>query len=64
MRLVANLFTVPAIGQDIYLNDAASYRELIRKLKSILEKKSNLEKSSELIATILSCLTNVLYYDR
>lgn len=43
---MANLFTVPAIGQDIYMSDAASYRELIRKLKSILEKKSNLEKSS------------------
>ena len=36
IRLIANLFTVSAIGQDIYLNDGNAYRELIKKLKTLL----------------------------
>jgi hypothetical protein len=46
VRLIANLFTVAAIGQDIYINDQTAYRELVRKLKTLLEKKANIEKSS------------------
>jgi hypothetical protein len=71
IRLIANIFTVNEIGRDIYMNDSGSYRELMKKLKGLLEKKSNIEKSSvlfslikELIACILSCMTNVLFYDR
>jgi len=46
VRLIANLFTVAAIGQDIYINDQTAYRELVRKLETLLEKKANIEKSS------------------
>lgn len=46
IRLIANLFTVPAIGQDIYVNYGNCYKELLRKLKTLLQKKSNIEKSS------------------
>lgn len=28
------------------MNDPASFRELVKKLKGLLEKKSNIEKSS------------------
>jgi hypothetical protein len=31
------------------MNDSASYRELMKKLKGLLEKKSNIEKSSVLV---------------
>lgn len=46
IRLIANIFTVNEIGKDIYMNDSASYKELIKKMKTLLEKKSNIEKSS------------------
>lgn len=46
IRLMANLSTVPAIGQDIYLNHGPCYRELIKKLKTLLQKKSNIDRSS------------------
>ena len=36
IRLIANIFTVSAIGQDIYVNDLQSYRELIKKMKGLL----------------------------
>lgn len=36
VRLIANLFTLPPIGQDIYLNQPNTYRELVKKLKAIL----------------------------
>lgn len=44
VRLIANLFTLTPIGQDIYVNHAANYRELVKKLKAILDRKSNLER--------------------
>ena len=44
IRLIANLFTVPEIGQHVYQNYAQHYRDLIKTLKILLEKKSNLEK--------------------
>lgn len=49
IRLIANIFTVPAIGQDIYLNNSVCFRELMVKLKIFLQKKSNIEKSSVFI---------------
>lgn len=71
IRLIANLFTVPEIGHSVYRDYSANYRDLIKTLKILLEKKSNLEKHNvtfllmkELIACVLSCLTNTLYYDR
>jgi hypothetical protein len=36
IRLITNLFTVSPIGHDIYINQAHNYRELVKKLKSIL----------------------------
>jgi hypothetical protein len=42
IRLIANLFTVPTIGQDIYMNFGTCYKELLRKLKTLLQKKSNI----------------------
>lgn len=36
VRLITNLFTVAPIGQDIYINQSQTYRELVKKLKSIL----------------------------
>lgn len=53
IRLIANIFTVNEIGKDIYMNDSASYKELIKKMKTLLEKKSNIEKSSVCLFFIL-----------
>lgn len=36
IRLIANIFTVSNIGQDIYMNDSKSYRDLVFKLSSLL----------------------------
>ena len=36
VRLITNLFTVAPIGQDIYINQSQNYRDLVKKLKSIL----------------------------
>lgn len=36
VRLIANLFTVATIGQDIYVNHSQTYRDLVKKLKAIL----------------------------
>lgn len=44
IRLMANLFTVPEIGQHIYRDYCHNYRDLIKTLKILLERKSNLEK--------------------
>ncbi len=40
IRLIANIFTVAQIGSDIYVNDSKSFKELIIKLKGILERKN------------------------
>ena len=36
IRLMANLLTVPSIGEDIYMNHSNCYRELLKKLKKLL----------------------------
>lgn len=64
IRLLANLFTVNEIGQDIYVNRAAHFKDLVRKLKELLEKKCSLAQHADLIVCSLSCMANALYYDR
>lgn len=44
VRLIANLFTLAPIGQDIYANHAPTYRDLVKKLKAILERKSSIDR--------------------
>jgi hypothetical protein len=44
VRLIANLFTVAPIGQDIYMNQPQIYRDLVSKLKSLLEKKCSIDR--------------------
>ena len=46
IRLIANIFTVPEIGQHIYRERPNDYRQLIKQLKALLEKKANIEKAS------------------
>jgi|JI10StandDraft_1071094.scaffolds.fasta_scaffold55559_2 hypothetical protein len=36
IRLIANLFTVPEIGQHIYRDYSSNYRDLIKTLKILL----------------------------
>jgi hypothetical protein len=36
IRLIANIFTVTQIGEDIYMNDSQSYKEVIKKLRGLL----------------------------
>ena len=36
IRLIANIFTVSESGQDIYVNDSKSFKELVIKLKNLL----------------------------
>ena len=65
IRLIANLLTVSEIGNDIYTtNQGVLFRDLIKKLKILLEKKPNIEANPDLIVCILSCLANALYYDK
>jgi hypothetical protein len=64
IRLIANLFTVNEIGQDIYVNRGIHFKDLIRKLKELLEKKCNLVQHADLIVCNLSCMANALFYDR
>ena len=53
VRLIANLFTVPEIGQKIYRDYSDNYRQLIKNLKMLLEKKSDVEKNHVLKTRIL-----------
>lgn len=46
VRLIANLFTVPEIGQKIYRDHSDNYRQLIKNLKMLLDKKSDVEKNN------------------
>ena len=46
VRLIANLFTVPEIGQKIYRDYSDNYRQLIKNLKMLLEKKSDVNKNN------------------
>lgn len=59
IRLIANIFTVNQIGKDIYMNDPNSFRELVKKLKGLLQKKSNIEKSSVIFSFMIGI--NSLY---
>ena len=43
IRLIANIFTVNEIGMDIYINKGIQFRDLIKKLKILLEKKANIQ---------------------
>lgn len=36
IRLIANIFTVPEIGQSVYRDYSANYRDLIKTLKMLL----------------------------
>lgn len=36
IRLLANLFTVNEIGQDIYLNRGIHFKDMMKKLKDLL----------------------------
>ena len=42
IRLMANLFTVPEIGQHVYREQSGSYRQIIKNLKMLLDKKSDI----------------------
>lgn len=44
IRLIANLFTEAEIGQHVYREHADHYRQLIKSLKMLLAKKSDIEK--------------------
>jgi hypothetical protein len=44
IRFIANLFTEAEIGQHIYREHSTQYKELIRTLKDLLQRKSDLEK--------------------
>ena len=43
IRLIANLLTINEIGMDIYVNKGIQFRDLIKKLKILLEKKASIE---------------------
>lgn len=44
IRLIANLLTVSEIGNDIYTNNqGVLFRDLVKKLKILLEKKPSIE---------------------
>lgn len=64
IRLLANLFTVNEIGQDIYMNKGLHFKGMIKRLKDLLEKKCSIVQHADLIICSLSCMANALYYDR
>ena len=65
IRLIANLLTVSEIGNDIYTtNQGVLFRDLVKKLKILLEKKPSIESNADLIVCGLSCLANSLFYDK
>ena len=64
IRLLANLFTVNERGQDIYLNRGVHFKDLMKKLKDLLEKKCSIAQHADLIVCSLSCMANALFYDR
>lgn len=49
IRLIANLFTVPEIGNHLYREKPEQYRQLVKQLAKVLEKRGNLEKGSVII---------------
>ena len=41
IRLLANLFTITEIGTDIYVNRGIQFRDMVKKLKILLERKGD-----------------------
>jgi hypothetical protein len=63
IRLIANLVTVDEIGNDLLQTKSVYFKDLLKKLRHIIGNKS-IEKDSEMIQCSLSCLANLLFFDK
>ena len=63
IRLLANIFTVeePAIN---FINERFSqYKQLLKKLRFFMTE-SEVTNNSELLISVLNCISNILFYDK
>ena len=63
IRLMANIFTVeePAVN---FINERfGQYKQLLKKLKYFMTE-SEVGNNSELLVSVLNCISNILFYDK
>lgn len=62
IRLLANMFTDQEASIDFITNRYEDYKFMLRKLKYFMNE-NEVQNNSELLVCVLSCISNVLYYD-
>lgn len=63
IRLMTNLFTIEEPATHFISQRFASYKQLLKKLKFFMNDK-DLIHHSELLQSVLNCITNILFYDK
>lgn len=63
IRLIANLLTIPSIGEDLILHNNKVYKTIIKNLLMLCQKKT-VDTCEEIISCCLSCIANITYYEK
>lgn len=63
IRLMANMFTVEEPAVHFIKERFAQYKQLLKKLKYFMTEKE-LVNNSELLISVLNCISNILYFDK
>ena len=61
MRMLANFMTIPQIGQDFFSKKEIYFKDVLKKVKFILENKKD---QHELVLCALSLLSNLCYFEK
>lgn len=63
IRLMANMFTVEEPAVHFIKERFGQYKQLLKKLKYFMTEKE-LANNSELLISVLNCISNILYFDK
>ena len=63
IRLLANIFTEESSSLDFISNNYSNYKLLLRKLRFFMNE-NEVSNNSELLICVLSCISNILYWDK
>ena len=63
IRLMANMFTVEEPAVHFIKDRFTQYKQLLKKLKYFMTEK-DLLNNSELLISVLNCISNILYFDK
>jgi hypothetical protein len=63
IRLMANMFTVEEPAIHFIKERFPQYKQLLKKLKYFMTEKE-LANNSELLISVLNCISNILYFDK